>query len=113
MIDPERTQAISKITYPSSKKAMQSFLGKINFVRRFIPSFSEIIRPLQKMIKKDTIFNWEQNEKESFQKILEAPSLLSPDFSKDFILYTFAFDFSYAAVLTQLNQQNNEVQSPS
>ena len=39
MIDLERTQAISKITYPSSKKVMQSFLGKINFVRKFIPSF--------------------------------------------------------------------------
>ena len=72
------------------------------------------------MIKKDAIFNWGQTEKESFQKILEAiseaPSLLSLDFNKDFILYTFASDISYAAVLTQLNQQNNEVtkyQSPS
>ena len=43
MIDPDRTQAISKITFPSSKKAMQSFLEKINFVRIFILSFSEII----------------------------------------------------------------------
>ena len=65
------------------------------------------------MIKKDAIFNWGQTEKESFQKILEAiseaPSLLSLDFNKDFILYTFTSDISYAAVLTQLNQQNNEV----
>ena len=77
------------------------------------PFFSEIIRPLQKMIKKDVIFNWGQTEKESFQRILEAiseaPSLLSPNFNKDFILYTFASDISYATVLTQLNQQNNEV----
>ena len=87
---------------------MQSFLGKIKFVRRFVPSFSELIRPLQKMIKKDAIFNWGQTEKEYFQRILEAiseaPSLLSPDFNKDFILYTFASDISYATVLTQLNQ---------
>ena len=85
---------------------MQSFLGKINFVRRFIPSFSEIIRPLQKMIKKDAIFNWGL-EKESFQRILEAileaPCLLSPYFNKDFILCTFASDISYTTVLTQLN----------
>ena len=51
---------------------------------------------------KDVIFNWGQTEKESFQIILEAiskaPSLLSPDFNKDFILYTFAFDISYVAV---------------
>ena len=62
---------------------------------------------------KDAIFNWGQTKKESFQKILEsiseAPSLLSLEFNKDFILYTFASDISYAAVLTQLNQQNNEV----
>ena len=65
------------------------------------------------MIKKDVVFNWGQTEKESFQKnleaISEAPSLLSLDFNKDLILYTFASDISYAVVLTQLNQQNNEV----
>ena len=74
---------------------------------------AEIIRPLQKMIKKNAIFNWGQTEKESFQKILEAiseaPSFLSPDFNKDLILYTFASKISYAVVLTQINQQNNEV----
>ena len=34
---------------------------------------------------------------------------MSPDFSQDFTLYTFAFDCSYAAVLTQKNPENNEV----
>ena len=52
-IDPERTQAIAQISMPHSKKTMQSFLGKIHFVSRFIPRFTEIFRPLQKMIKKD------------------------------------------------------------
>ena len=68
MIDPERNQAISKITYPSSKKAMQTFLGKINFVRRFIPSFSEIIRPLQKMIKKMLFLIGDKPKKNYFRK---------------------------------------------
>jgi hypothetical protein len=36
IIDPERTQVISKLPPPSSKKSMQSFLGQINFVRRFV-----------------------------------------------------------------------------
>ena len=113
MIDLELAQSISKITFPSSKKSMQSFLGKINFVRRYIPSFSEIIRPLQNMIKKDVVFNWGNLEKESSNQILEsiaeAPGLLSPDFSKDFILYTFASYLPYVAVLTEHNQQNYKV----
>jgi hypothetical protein len=39
VIDPERTKAISQISFPHNKKNMKSFLGKINFVRRFVPSF--------------------------------------------------------------------------
>ena len=39
MIDLERTEAISRIPFPATKKSMQSFMGKINFLRRFIPSF--------------------------------------------------------------------------
>jgi hypothetical protein len=34
---------------------------------------------------------------------------MSPDFSQDFTLYTFASDRSYAVVLTQKNTENNEV----
>ena len=34
---------------------------------------------------------------------------MSPDFSQDFTLYTFASDRSYVVVLTQKNAENNEV----
>jgi hypothetical protein len=57
IIDPERTQAISKLP-PLSKKSMQSFLGQINFVRICVPSFLEMVRPLQKLIKKDFQYSW-------------------------------------------------------
>ena len=46
MIDLERIESISKIPFPATKKSMQSFMGKINFVRRFVPSFFEIVHPL-------------------------------------------------------------------
>ena len=69
MIDPERTQAINQIPFPISKKKMQSFLGQINFVKRFVSSFSEIVKPLQNMIKKDFIYKWGDLEKQSFSNI--------------------------------------------
>ena len=46
-IDPVRIEAIKAIILPHNKKAMQSFLGKINFARRFISDFAEIVKPLQ------------------------------------------------------------------
>ena len=51
-------------------------------------------------------------EKNAFNKIkasiAHAPSLKSPNFEKDFILYTFASDNSLAAVLTQKEDGGDE-----
>jgi hypothetical protein len=41
--------------------------------------------------------------------IIEAPSLMIPDFSQDFTLYTFASDRSYVVVLTKKNVERNKV----
>lgn len=88
---------------------MQSFLGQINFVKRFVAEFSKIVLPLQTMIKKSPIFKWGHNEREAFdlikQAIMNAPSLTTPIFSNHFILYTFSSETSYVVVLTQLNDQ--------
>jgi hypothetical protein len=113
IIDSERTQVILKLPPPSSKKSMQSFLGQINFVRRFIPSFSDMVRPLQNLIKKDAQYHWGPIENQDFNSIkkaiIDAPSFMSLDFLQDFTLYTFSSDRSYAVVLTQKNAENNEV----
>ena len=45
-IDPERIKVIEQIPLPHNKKGMQSFMGTINFVRRFVPDFAQIIKPL-------------------------------------------------------------------
>lgn len=64
------------------------------------------------MIKKDTIFKWVWEEKEYFYRIketiLEAPSFSSPDFNKDFSLYTFASNSSLLMVLTQKDCDHDE-----
>jgi hypothetical protein len=91
---------------------MQLFLDKINFVRRVIPSFVEIFKPLQDMNKKRAEFKWGPKEKYYFEKIkaeiMQAPMLMSHDFSKYFILYTFSSDIAFVVVLTQNNQEGNE-----
>ena len=71
-IDPGRVEAMKAIVFPHNKKAMQSFLGKIKFVRRFISDFAKIVKPLQEMIKKDFNFKWTKERKKAFEKIKEA-----------------------------------------
>eukprot|EP00253_Pinus_taeda_P002734 PITA_02734 len=111
-IDPDKIKEIYEIPFPHNKKSMQSFLGQINFVKRFVPDFSQIILPLRTMIKKNSVFKWGSPEKEAFelikQSIINAPALNTPNFSNHFTLYTTASDFPYAAVLTQINNHNLE-----
>lgn len=111
-IDPDRIKEISEISLPHNKKEMQSFLGLINFIKRFVPNFSRIVSPLQAMIKKNSLFKWGQAEHEAFilikQVIINAPYLATPNLSDPFILYTFASEKSYAAIITQANQDKVE-----
>jgi hypothetical protein len=103
-IDLERIKAIAQLSLPHNMKAMLSFFRKINFVRKFTPDFSETIKTLQTMIRKDAEFKWEDEQKKSFNDIKttisQAPVLRSLDFNKDFLLYTFTSDQPLAAVLT-------------
>ena len=66
---------------------MQSFMGTINFVQRFVPYFAQIVEPLQQMVKQSVQFKWNDVEKNAFSKIKtsisHSPSLKSPNFEKD------------------------------
>jgi len=58
-IDHEQIKEMAQLPLPHNKRAMQSFFGKINFVTKFNPDFTETIKPLQKMIHKDVEFKWD------------------------------------------------------
>jgi ribonuclease HI len=57
-MDPKRVQPIQQVPLPQTKKALQSFLGQINFVRRFIPNLAETLKPIQRLLKKYVKFEW-------------------------------------------------------
>ena len=65
------------------------------------------------MIKKDALFKWSNIQNDAFNKIkksiMDAPTLMPHEFSKDFLLYNFATNFSYAAMLTQKNAEDTEI----
>jgi hypothetical protein len=62
-IDLERIKAINDLNPPTSRKGVQYFFGKINFVRRFVPNYATIVNPINKLLKKDHNFEWTQNSK--------------------------------------------------
>jgi hypothetical protein len=73
-IDPERIKSIAQLLLPHNKKAIQSFFRQINFVRKFTLDSTKIIKPLQKMIRKDFEFKWDDERKDAFNHIKDAIS---------------------------------------
>jgi hypothetical protein len=108
-IDPKRVEAIETINIPRNVKEIQSFLGKIIFLRRFIPNFAEIVKLITNMLKKNNEVKWTAEAKASFacikKVISEAPVLESPDYLKDFLIFSFASEHTLAAVLLQKNEE--------
>ena len=111
-IDFARIEAFLNISPPRNIKELQYFLGKINFLGRFISNLAKIIRELNNMLKKDSFFKWTVEAKQSFESIKQAltktPVLISPDFKKDLIIFSFSSKHTIAAVLLQKNDQGYE-----
>eukprot|EP00253_Pinus_taeda_P003730 PITA_03730 len=104
-IDQDRIQAILQVPHPRNIKELQAFLGKTNFLRRFIPNSSELIRLLNNMLKKDSKVKWTIEAKQAFEEIKLAltrtPVLTSPKFDRDFIIFSFASEHTIDDVILQ------------
>jgi hypothetical protein len=108
-IDPSRVEAIQTLSLPRSRKEVQAFLGKINFLRRFVSNFAEMVKHIIAMLRTRKEVKWTAEPRESFLQIkkalIEAPVLISPDYSKDFLIFSFASFDTVAAVLLQKNEE--------
>ena len=111
-IDPAQVEAIQKIDLPWNKKEIQSFNGKMNFLRHFVPNLVEYLREITDMLKKDNAVKWPEEAVKSFNLVKlvlsSAPVLISPDYTQDFILFSFASEHTMAAVLMQKRDQHEK-----
>ena len=103
----DKIEAINKMQRPVTKKQVRSFIGTVNFYRKFIPHFAEIATPLTDLTAKKlpNKVKWEIEHQIAFDKLKDAitsyPILRSPDFTKMFVLQTDASDRGIGAVLLQ------------
>lgn len=58
VIDAKRVLAFQVTNLPRNKKDIQSFLGKLIFLRRFIPNYVLIVKYITNMLKKDHKIKW-------------------------------------------------------
>jgi hypothetical protein len=85
----------------------------VNFLRRFIPNLAKIIKYIKNMLRKGNEIEWTLESRKYFEYIkvalIKAPMLASLDFTKYFILFSFASEHTIASVLLQKYDQNFEM----
>jgi hypothetical protein len=96
---------VEEFPTPQTVKKLKSFLGLMSYYRRFIPGFSRLASPLHKLLKKGARYEWANEQEHAFRslknKLISPPILRYPDYSREFILTTYASKEGVGAVLSQ------------
>ncbi|CAM6112330.1 unnamed protein product [Calypogeia fissa] len=68
----DKVEAIHKWSAPKNTTQLRSFLGLIEFYRRFVEHFSQIAHPLTTLLGKGVRWRWGASEDMAFQRLKEA-----------------------------------------
>ena len=80
-MDPDKTKAIREMPVPKIEKESRGFLGKLQFIRRFIAKLIVVCEPIFKLLRKDQLVTWNEQYQLVFDKIrnyLANPLVLKP-----------------------------------
>ncbi len=100
-------EKIKNFPVPQNVRETRSYLGLTSYYRKFVKSYSEIVRPLHELIKKNNTFKWGTPEQKAFDilrnKLMSPPILAYPDMKSDqpLILTTDASKNASGYILSQ------------
>ena len=111
--DPDKIKSVTQWLQPTTVTEVKSFLGFVSYYRRFIPNFSKVAKPLNKLLqnlegKPSQKFrvHWGAKQQEAFETLqrlcADSPILAYADCKGSFILQTDASGDGLGAVLYQV-----------
>ncbi|KAI5425325.1 hypothetical protein KIW84_031213 [Lathyrus oleraceus] len=93
---------------PRTEKQVRGFLGRLNYIARFISHLTATCEPIFKLLRKDQAIRWNDDCQRAFEKIkeyLHNPSILMPPVpGRPLIMYLTVLDNSMGCVLSQHNE---------
>ena len=111
--DPEKIRHVKEWPVPKTVKEVRSFLGSCSFDWKFISGFTQMARPLNRLIEKTSSFVWDRACEESFtnlkEALISAPVLAYPRQAGQFFLDTDSSGWAAGAVLSQVQEGNERV----
>lgn len=103
--DKRKIEAVMKFPIPKTQRQIKSWLGLCSYYRKFVENFAQIVKPINRLLKKDIKYEWNEECQKAFDlmkvKLTTPPLLIYPDFEKDFIIRTDSSDYGCGAILSQ------------
>ncbi|PKI35361.1 hypothetical protein CRG98_044238, partial [Punica granatum] len=90
-VDPDKVKAIGELPPPSTVREVRSFLGRLNYVARFIANLTDKCQPLFRLLRENVAIEWDDECQRAFDYIkvyLVQPAVLVPPIpGRPLILY--------------------------
>ncbi|PKI75685.1 hypothetical protein CRG98_003945 [Punica granatum] len=96
-VDSDKVKAIRELRPPSSAREVRGFLGRLNYIARFIANLTDKFQPLFRLLRKNVAIEWDDECQKAFDTIkaylAQPPVLVPPTPDRPLILYlTMYFD---------------------
>ena len=104
-VDPDKAKAIQSMPSPKTENEVRGFLGRLNYITRFIAQLTTTCEPIFRLLRKKNPRTWNEECEEAFNKIkhyLQSPPLLVPPISgRPLILYLTVTEIAMGCLLGQ------------
>ncbi|XP_031378344.1 uncharacterized protein LOC116193739 [Punica granatum] len=90
-VDPDKVKAIKELPPPSSVREVRGFLGRLNYIARFIANLTDKCQPLFRLLRKNAAIEWDEECQKAFDTIkaylVRPPVLVPPTPGRPLVLY--------------------------
>jgi hypothetical protein len=104
LVDPAKIVASVNLPPPKLVHQLRDTLGHTCYYRKFIKIYTEITAPMEKLLKKDIKFQWNDECQQSLdilkEKMVKTPILVFPNWSKEFYVHVYASSIALGEVQT-------------
>ncbi|CAL9030023.1 unnamed protein product [Prunus brigantina] len=111
-VDPEKTRAINSLAPPRSPKELKSFMGRLSYIRRFIPGLAATMSTFTSLLKKGKSYQWSEKCQEAYKRvqqiITKLPTMRAPIPGLPLKLYLAATSTAVGALLAQDDHSGEE-----
>ncbi|RVW87634.1 Retrovirus-related Pol polyprotein from transposon 297 [Vitis vinifera] len=111
-IDPKKIRAILDMPAPRTEKEIRGFLGRLQYISRFIARLTDICEPIFRLLRKNQPTVWSDDCQRAFERIKECllspPVLVPPTSGHPLLLYLSVSDMALGCMLAQLDDLGKE-----